>query len=281
MAKILVAEDDDPVRYMLQEFLERDGFEVVAVATVSEGLNRIATEQFDVLLSDLHMPRAGDGFTLVTAMHHTHPDAVKMVLSGDPAVDEALSAIRSQADEILAKPIRIAALREAIRERLRNPTPSRHPAAKSVASILEDNLDATIRSWLQLVERDEELNSIALSFEDRTGHLPNLLADLIRRLRLPPVVKPELSSAARAHGILRRKQGYTAAMVVQESRIFQVSIFNTVQNNFFQVNFSQVLRDVMTIADEVESQLQHAMLSFIAADSALALLIDRGSIGTT
>jgi hypothetical protein len=54
-------------------------------------------------------------------------------------------------------------------------------------------------------------------------------------------------------------------MVVEESRILQVSIFNTLQNNLRKVDFSKVLLDVITIADEVDSQLKQAMLSY--ADS--------------
>jgi CheY-like chemotaxis protein len=64
--RILLAEDDDAVRNMLRAVLEPDGFEVVAVANVREALSRIAAENFDVLLSDLHMPHAGDGFTVVS-----------------------------------------------------------------------------------------------------------------------------------------------------------------------------------------------------------------------
>jgi DNA-binding NtrC family response regulator len=79
---------------MLQAALERDGFEIVAVANVREALSRIAAENFAVLLSDLHMPHAGDGFTVVSAMRHTHPKAVTLVLSGYPELDEALSAYR-------------------------------------------------------------------------------------------------------------------------------------------------------------------------------------------
>jgi len=55
-----------------------------------------------------------------------------------------------------------------------------------VASILEHDLDATIQHWMELVEHDEELTCIPLSFEDRTGHLPNLIADLVNRLRFLP-----------------------------------------------------------------------------------------------
>ena len=260
--RVLLADDDEAVRSMLQVALERDGFEVVAVAGVKDALSRIAEENFDVLLSDLHMPHAGDGFTVVSAMRHTHPHAVTLVLSGYPALEEALSAIRLQADEVLVKPIEISSLREIIREKLAHPAARKSPPTESVASILEHDLDATIQDWMALVEHDEELTCIPLSFEDRTGHLPNLIADLIYRLRLPPTAKANISIAAREHGDLRRKQGYTAAMVVEESRILQVSIFNTLQNNLSRVDFSKVLLDVITIADEVDSQLKQAMLSY-------------------
>jgi CheY-like chemotaxis protein len=262
MRRILLAEDDDAVRDMLQKTMERDAFEVVAVGSVRDALARIAAENFDVLISDLHMPKAGDGFTVVSAMRHTHPRAVTLVLSGYPALDEALTAIRLQADEILLKPIEIASLRALIREKLANPVAHRQLATESVASILEHDLNATIRDWLALVEQDEELTCVPLSFQDRTGHLPNLLSDLIYRLRLPPIARANISNAARQHGELRRKQGYTAAMLVEESRILQVSIFKTLQNNLTKVDFSKVLLDVITIADEVDSQLKQAMLSY-------------------
>jgi CheY-like chemotaxis protein len=268
MPRVLLAEDDDAVRGMLRVALERDGFDVVAVANVCEALSRIVAEDFDVLLSDLHMPHAGDGFTVVSAMRHMHPGAVTLVLSGYPEVDEALSAIRMQADEVLVKPIEIPSLREIIHRKLANPVPHRPLLTQSVASILEHNLDVTIRGWMALVEHNEELTCVPLSFEDRTGHLPNLIADLVYRLRLPRTEKAEISIPARRHGDLRRQQGYTAAMVVEESRILQVSIFNTLQNNLDRVDFSKVLRDVITIADEVDSQLKQAVLSYTETNRA-------------
>jgi hypothetical protein len=151
------------------------------------------------------------------------------------------------------KPIEIASLRKLIREKLAHSAAPRSLPTESVASILEHDLDATIQDWMALVEHGE----------DRTGHLPNLIADLVYRLRLPATAKANISIAARKHGDLRRKQGYTAAMVVEESRILQVSIFNTLQKNLSRVDFSKVLLDVITIADEVDSQLKQAMFSYV------------------
>jgi DNA-binding response OmpR family regulator len=261
--RVLVVEDDDAVRMMLQEGLQRDGFAVVAAANVRDALRLVTTEHFDALISDLHMPLAGDGFTVVSAMHHIHPDAVTMVLSGYPALEEALSAILDQADEILTKPIRLREIKELIRARLDNPRVKNRVKRESVASILDREVETTIQFWLELVEQNEELTCIALSRYDRTGHLPRLLHDLSYRLRGDSGLLAPASEAARDHGEMRRQQGYTAAMVVEESRILQVSIFSTLQRNLSYVDFSTVLSDVVTIADEVDSQLKQAMYSYV------------------
>jgi hypothetical protein len=72
-----------------------------------------------------------------------------------------------------------------------------------------------------------------------------------------------MSIAAAKHGAARRKQGYTAAMLVEESRMLQVTIFQILQNNLATIDFSVLLIGVMTIADEVDSQLSRAMESYL------------------
>jgi CheY-like chemotaxis protein len=261
--RILLVDDNEDVRTVFQEGLEAHGFEVVTAATVNRALKLISTESFDVLLSDLHMPDAGDGFTVVSAMRHAHPKAVTIVLSGYPAVQEAMSAILLEADEVLVKPVGLAAITEIIQKKLSNPAVRMAMKKERVAAILERESDPTIQDWMSSVGRNEELTALSLSYQERTGHLPLLLGDLVRRLRLAPNSKVPVSSAARDHGILRHRQGYTAAMVVEESRMLQVSIFATLQNNLRSVEFSTVLLDVMTVADEVDSQLKQAMLGFM------------------
>jgi hypothetical protein len=106
---------------------------------------------------------------------------------------------------------------------------SRSGTAESVADILEHELDHLIHDWMQLVEKQDDLMAITLGYEDRTGHLPKLLRDVITRLRLDAGTKAPLSVAASHHGDLRRKQGYSVAMVVEESRLLQVCLFTTLQ----------------------------------------------------
>ena len=138
----------------------------------------------------------------------------------------------------------------------------------SVADILQRELQAVIVDWLARVEQEPDLKCVPLSFEDRTGHLPHLLHDVIARLRLDAGTKAPISKAAAEHGDLRRKQGYTVAMVVEESRLLQVTIFSTLHKNVKNLEFSTLLPDVVTIADEVDAQLKEQMLRFMAADMA-------------
>jgi hypothetical protein len=139
---------------------------------------------------------------------------------------------------------------------------------ESVADILERDLNAIIQEWLKRVDNEPELTAIPLSFEERTGHLPQLLRDVIVRLRLDDETKAEISKAAAHHGDLRAQQGYTVAMAVEESRLLQVSIFTTLHKNQSHLEFDTVLPDVVTIADEVDAQLKQQMLRFMASDAA-------------
>ena len=139
---------------------------------------------------------------------------------------------------------------------------------ESVADILERDLDAVIQEWLTRVDKEPELTAIPLTFEERTGHLPQLLRDVIVRLRLDDETKAEISKAAAHHGDLRAQQGYTVAMAVEESRLLQVSIFTTLHKSQSHLEFDVLLPDVVTIADEVDAQLKQQMLRFMASDAA-------------
>src|ERR1700680_2853274 len=139
---------------------------------------------------------------------------------------------------------------------------------ESVADILERELQTIIQEWLMRVEKESDLMGIPMNHEDRTGHLPHLLHDVISRLRMDAGTKAPISKAAAEHGDLRRKQGYTVAMAVEESRLLQVSIITTLHKNVKHLEFSTLLPHIVTIADEVDAQLKEQMLRFRAADAA-------------
>jgi len=268
---ILLVDDDEIVRDTIKQVLEISEFHVTPANNVSEAIHLIDTESFDVLISDLHMPGAGDGFTVISAMRHKHPNAVTLLFTGYPALKEAMDAILLQADEILVKPMPIPEMVALIRERLDKRSARPASCTERVATILEREATTTITEWLCRVKEDRELSCIALNNEQRTGHLPQLIRELVYRLRVPRSLGTKLvSEGAVMHGKVRRSQGYSIPMIIEESRILQVSIFHTLQTNLKIVDFSLLLIDVMTIADECDSQLKQTIVSFSEKSGRLA-----------
>ena len=143
-------------------------------------------------------------------------------------------------------------------------------SALSVADILERELQPTIQEWLRRVNLVPELTHIALSDADRTGHLPQLFHDLICRLRLAKDVESPISVAAATHGEMRRAQGYSASMLVQESRVFQVATFSTLHRHHSELDRNQMLSGAMVIADEVDAQLMETVRALMRAKLAAA-----------
>ena len=266
--RVLLADDDDAVLGMMSESLKSKGFEVVAVGGVTDALKCIATEKFDVLITDLHMPNAGDGFTVISAMRHSQPAALTMLLSGFPDVKSAMEAIILEVDEILVKPLEIKRLAELVRERLLIQKPANRASKERVSEILHRCSDIVVNDWLARVKQARELNHLPLTDSERTGHLPKLIDDLVLRLNRPITGSPQdsdalCSAAAILHGELRLAQGYTPEMLVHESRILQVTLFGTLKDNMNALDFSLLLTDVMTIADEVDAQLTQTMGSYM------------------
>jgi hypothetical protein len=136
----------------------------------------------------------------------------------------------------------------------------------AVAEILSRNTESAIQTWFDFVQRGEKLACVPMDYEQRCGYLLQVFRELISRLRSSQVIgsKGRVSIAATKYGLDRRRQGYSAAMLVEESRMLEVSIFQTLQNHMANIDFSLVLDSVAVIADEVDSQLSQAIASYMA-----------------
>jgi DNA-binding response OmpR family regulator len=264
--RVLLVDDDDVVREMMSAILRAKGFDVVLAASVTEALKLIVTEPFDVLITDLHMPNPSDGFAVITAMRHTQPDALTLLVSGYPDVKSAMDAILLEADDIIVKPFEAGKFAELVHDKLLTRKPTAPTPKERVATILQRCTSEIVDDWLAKVKKSKELNHVSLSDQERAGYLPKLIDDLIIRLvepNVPGEKSDSLSKAAVAHGKMRQMQGYTPAMLVHDSRILQSTLFGTLRKNLSAIDFSLLLPDVMTIADEVDSQLTQAMDSFL------------------
>ncbi len=116
--RLLFVDDEASIRLTLPPILRESGFEVRTAATVAEALGEISGSHFDVLLSDLNISEAGDGFRVVKAMRHSQPRCVNLILTGYPGSETATVALQHQVDDFVIKPADVDGLIASIQEKL-------------------------------------------------------------------------------------------------------------------------------------------------------------------
>ena len=120
-SRILVVDDEEPMRHMLELLLRRAGYEVRSAASGEAALELTDAEPVDVVLSDVRMPGM-DGLALVERLTDEHPEITVVVMSAFGTVDLALAAMQRGAYDYISKPFKqdevILTLRKA-EERLR------------------------------------------------------------------------------------------------------------------------------------------------------------------
>lgn len=127
--------------------------------------------------------------------------------------------------------------------------------ARCTATIIED--------WLARAKQNGEISALLLSDAERTGHLPKLVGDIGIRLKASEPLKAVPSASAVAHGEMRYRQGYLVPMLVDESRILEVTLFQTLNKNQFTLDSRLLLADVAIIADEVDWQLLQSLNGYM------------------
>src|ERR1700761_5814157 len=99
MRRLLLVDDEPAIVQTLSIILKHHNFEVTSAGNVAAALQAISTQQFDILVTDLNIGEPGDGFTVVSALRRTHPQCINFILTGYPAFETALQAIRNQVDD--------------------------------------------------------------------------------------------------------------------------------------------------------------------------------------
>ncbi len=268
--RLLFVDDEPSLRLTLPKILQMHDFEVTCAATVAEGLKEIHSAKFDVLVADLNVGEPGDGFTVVSAMRRTQPGCVNLILTGFPAFETALEAIRSQVDDYLIKPCDAHTLVSTIEQRLRHPSPRRRIPAKPLATFLREHVEVIRARTLALMRAHRKLGALPLSDEERVGHVAGLLNSVVRTINLGDggVLSEESRAMAAAHGHRRRRQGYTLAMIVDDTRVLEQAIYEQVQEGLLELDLSYLITDLRRLNDSLDYELQDSLDAFLEQKAA-------------
>ncbi len=261
--RLLLVDDEPVIRITLSAILTRYGFEVSTAASVAEALQKITSETFDILLSDLNIGNPGDGLTVVSAMRRTQPEAVTMILTGYPAFETALEAIRQQVDDYIVKPADIPALVNTIENKLATPPRQRHLSPpKRVAMILQEHLKRIEELWLSAVENDAALSRMVLTKEQRLEYLRGILNELIRAAQSYSGEEiPEHKRSSGGYDRGRDLDGYTPSLMLAEFCLLRRILAQVVQENLLAVNLSYLVPDLARVNESLDEQAQAALMT--------------------
>ena len=257
--RLLCVDDEEAIRITMAAVLSKHGFEVRTAASVAEALQKITSEKFDVLLSDLNIGNPGDGLTVVSAMRRTQPEAVTMILTGYPAFATALEAIRQQVDDYIVKPANIPALVTAIESKLATPPQQRQVRpTKRVAMLLQEHRESIEDLWMSAVEKDDALSRAPSTKEERRKYVRGLLEQIICAAQSYSGETAEHEGSV-ALSSRRNLEGFTPGMMLAELCLLRRVVAQIVQESLLAVNLSYLVPDLARVNESLDEQAQAAL----------------------
>ena len=115
MARILIAEDEEPLRALIKRALTEEGHVVVATADGSEALDKLQSEGggFDLLLADIKMP-VMDGIALALAVARDFPALPILLMTGYADQRERVAGLQALICDVISKPFALAEIKFAV-----------------------------------------------------------------------------------------------------------------------------------------------------------------------
>lgn len=117
MHRILIVDDDSTIIESLAELLSRNGYVVEGVTSGEKALQAIEKGVYDVVITDVIMPDVR-GESLLSEIKRTRPETIVILITGFPAVEKAVEAVKNGAADYIPKPFKIDEVRIAVEKAL-------------------------------------------------------------------------------------------------------------------------------------------------------------------
>ena len=215
-SRILIVDDDGPLRRALPQLLAQDGRSFDDCASVAEATTRLAATQYDLILLDYRLPD-GTGLAVLDWLASRRREEAVIMISGEDAIDAAIAALRRGADDFVRKPYHVAQLQRAVQGALHKTSLERANRAMS------RRLRASERLHRYLVESSPDL-IFTLDADGLFSYLNPRVVDLLgiernRLLKRPflSVVMPE--DVDRAKRLLSAPEKLAAGGFTTELRL--------------------------------------------------------------
>ena len=138
-AKILIVDDDENIRKTMKAILEDEGYIVNLAATGNEAIEMTHEIAYNIALLDIRLPDM-DGVELLKVIKDNVPRTRKIIVTGHPSMQNAISALNKNADAYLIKPVDLKKLLSTVKEQLHLRESEREVSEQKVAEFIEIRL---------------------------------------------------------------------------------------------------------------------------------------------
>lgn len=215
--RVLIVDDDAALSRVFDRALKADGHDVVCVSDGAEAVRLLQAQDFDVIVSDISMPRLG-GIELLEAVRKNSSDIPVVLVTGEPDVDTAIRAVEYEAFRYLKKPVNLDLLKDVVRRAIK---------MRAFARIKREALELSGERSREAAERaaldvslTSAIDTVWMNFQPivqcSTGR-PHGYEALLRtrndRLSTPPLLLEAAEQLERVHEIGRRVRSRVAEAV--------------------------------------------------------------------
>jgi two-component system response regulator PilR (NtrC family) len=175
MEKILIVDDERSLRDVLSIMLKRAGYDIAVASDGDEAIARIEKELFDLVITDLKMPKAG-GLEVLKAVKEASPDSVVLIITAFASAESAVEAMKLGAYDYLTKPFQVDEVQLIIRNALEkrrlsteNMLLKREMAAKTTQARMVGTSDAMQKVFDVIKKVADTKSNVLICGESGTG----------------------------------------------------------------------------------------------------------------
>ena len=138
-AKVLIVDDDENIRNTMKTILEDEGYTVDLAATGAEAVQKTEKTAYNIALLDIRLPDI-EGVELLKIMKDATPRTRKIMVTGYPSMQNAITALNKNADAYLVKPVDVEKLLKTVKEQLSLQEEERQFSEQKVAEFIESRV---------------------------------------------------------------------------------------------------------------------------------------------
>jgi DNA-binding NtrC family response regulator len=145
-ARILIVDDDENIRLTLKTILVDAGYAVDLAVNGAQAIEKTEKSSYNVALIDIRLPDM-EGVELLTKMKDNVPKTRKIMVTGFPTLQNAVTALNNDADAYIMKPVDIVKLLVTIKEQLELQEEERKYSEEKIADFIETRVkELTVKS---------------------------------------------------------------------------------------------------------------------------------------